>query len=132
MAKRNQRVVPHNDGWAVRGAGSQRASSVHRTQREAIDAAQEIARNQGSEMFIHGRNGRSGNAILTATIRFRLGLNLEKSHSPSRLSRSRNLCSAEVTRLALPALRAKSRAFSKSCRASSIRPISSFVTPRLL
>ena len=58
MSKRNQHVVPHEGGWAVRGAGSQRASSVHRTQREAIDAARGIARNQGSELFIHGRDGR--------------------------------------------------------------------------
>ncbi|MDE0555848.1 MAG: DUF2188 domain-containing protein [Candidatus Poribacteria bacterium] len=58
MSKRNQHVVPHEDGWAVRGAGSQRASSVHRTQREAIDAGREIARNQNSELLIHGRDGR--------------------------------------------------------------------------
>lgn len=58
MTKRNQHVVPHSDGWAVRGAGSQRASSVHRTQREAIDAGREISRNQGSELFVHGRDGR--------------------------------------------------------------------------
>ena len=58
MAKRNQHVVPHDDGWAVRGAGSQRATSVHPTQREAADAAREIARNQGSELFVHRRDGR--------------------------------------------------------------------------
>ena len=58
MAKRNQHVVPHDGRWAVRGTGSQRASSVHQTQHEAIDAAREIARNQGSELFIHGRDGR--------------------------------------------------------------------------
>ncbi len=58
MSKRNQHVVPHDSGWAVRGAGSQRATSVHRTQREAIDTGREIARNQGTELFIHGRDGR--------------------------------------------------------------------------
>ena len=58
MAKRNQLVVPHDGGWAVRGIGSQRASSVHRTQREARDAAQEVAQKQGSELFVHGRDGR--------------------------------------------------------------------------
>lgn len=58
MSKRNQHVVPHDDGWAVRGAGSQRASSVHGTQRAAIEAAREIARNQRTELFIHGRDGR--------------------------------------------------------------------------
>lgn len=57
MAKRNQHVVPHDRGWAVRGAGAQRASSVHSTQSEAISAARQTARNQGSELLIHGRNG---------------------------------------------------------------------------
>lgn len=58
MANKNQHVVPHPQGWAVKGAGNQKASSVHSTQREAIGAAREIARNQGSEMLIHGANGR--------------------------------------------------------------------------
>ena len=58
MGSRNQHVVPHDRGWAVRGAGSQRASSVHRTQQEAIDAGREIARNQGSELLIHRKDGR--------------------------------------------------------------------------
>lgn len=58
MSKRNQHVVPHDDGWAVRGAGSQRATSLHRTQQDAINSGREIARNQGSELFIHGRDGR--------------------------------------------------------------------------
>ena len=54
---KNQHVVPHGDDWAVKGEGNQRATSVHDTQREAIEAAREIATNQGSEMLIHGRNG---------------------------------------------------------------------------
>ncbi len=57
MTKRNQHVVPHGEAWAVRGAGSERATSVHDTQREAIEAGREIARNQHAELFIHGRNG---------------------------------------------------------------------------
>ena len=58
MAERNQHVVPHDRGWAVTPAGSGRASSVHGTQREAIDRGREIARNQATELLIHGRNGR--------------------------------------------------------------------------
>ncbi|MBA4192686.1 MAG: hypothetical protein C0467_32365 [Planctomycetaceae bacterium] len=58
MSKRNQHVVPHSDGWAVRPAGGSRASSVHDTQRKAIDRAREISRNQGTELLIHGRDGR--------------------------------------------------------------------------
>lgn len=58
MSKRNQHVVPAEGAWAVRGEGSRRASSVHETQAEAIAAARAIARNQGTELLIHGRDGR--------------------------------------------------------------------------
>ena len=58
MVKRNQHVVPHDRGWAVKPAGGSRASSVHETQREAIDRARGIARNQGAELFIHRHDGR--------------------------------------------------------------------------
>lgn len=57
MFGKNQHVVPHAGGWAVRGAGNGRATSVHDTQRDAIDAARGIAQNQHSELLIHGRNG---------------------------------------------------------------------------
>lgn len=56
--KRNQHVVPHENGWAVKGANASRADSVHRTQAQAIDRAREITQNQGTELFIHGRDGR--------------------------------------------------------------------------
>lgn len=58
MASKNQHVVPHQDGWAVKGAGNQRATSVHDTQQQGIDAAREIVRNQQSELVIHRRDGR--------------------------------------------------------------------------
>ena len=58
MSKRNQHVVPHPGGWAIKPEAGKRPSSVHDTQREAIDRAREIARNQGTELFIHGRDGR--------------------------------------------------------------------------
>ncbi|EAB6717791.1 DUF2188 domain-containing protein [Salmonella enterica subsp. enterica serovar Enteritidis] len=57
MSKRNQHVVPHAQGWAVKGAGAERATSVHRTQAEAINAGRIISRNQSTELFLHGRNG---------------------------------------------------------------------------
>ena len=58
MASKNQHVVPHQEGWAVKGAGNQRATSVHDTQQQAIDAARAIVRNQQSELVIHRRDGR--------------------------------------------------------------------------
>lgn len=57
MAK-NQHVVPHKGGWAVRGEGNDRPTSVHGTQADAIEAAREIARNQQSELVIHRPDGR--------------------------------------------------------------------------
>lgn len=56
--RRDQHVVPHKDGWAVKPAGGERASSVHETQLEAIERAREIAQHQHTELFVHGRNGR--------------------------------------------------------------------------
>lgn len=57
MSGKNQHVVPHADGWAVKGAGNQRATSVHETQAEAASAARDIAKNNGVELFIHNRQG---------------------------------------------------------------------------
>ena len=54
----NQHVVPHGDGWAVRGAGNERVTSTHSTQAEAQAAAREIAINQQSEVVIHRPDGR--------------------------------------------------------------------------
>lgn len=55
---KNQHVVKHTDGWAVKGAGNEKATKVTSTQKEAIDIARAITKNQSSELFIHGRNGR--------------------------------------------------------------------------
>ena len=55
---KNQHVVPHGGKWAVRGQGNERVTSVYDTQREAIEVARDIARNQESELFIHGQDGR--------------------------------------------------------------------------
>ncbi len=54
---KNQHVVPTDTGWAVRGAGNERRTSLHDTQAQAIAAAREIARNQHSELLIHRPNG---------------------------------------------------------------------------
>ena len=55
---KNQHVVPHDGGWAVRGAGNDRVTSMHRTQSEAQEAARQIAINQKSEVVIHREDGR--------------------------------------------------------------------------
>jgi uncharacterized protein YdaT len=54
---KNQHVVPHPDGWAIKGEGNSRATKICDTQREAIDRGREIAQNQHSELLIHDRHG---------------------------------------------------------------------------
>lgn len=54
---KNQHVVPHPDGWAVKGEGNSKSTKVTQTQQEAISYAREIAKNQESELLIHGKNG---------------------------------------------------------------------------
>lgn len=58
MSGKNQHVVPHSNGWAVKSEGRERATVVVPTQREAIQRGREIARNQGSELLVHGEDGR--------------------------------------------------------------------------
>lgn len=57
MTGKNQHVVPHERGWAVRGEGNKRATQVTPTQRDAIDVARRIAKNQRSEVVIHRPDG---------------------------------------------------------------------------
>jgi hypothetical protein len=59
MSHKNQHVVPTEDGrWGVRGEGNNRRTHITNTQKEAINLAREIARNQRSELLIHGRDGK--------------------------------------------------------------------------
>jgi uncharacterized protein YdaT len=55
---KGQHVVPNGDKWSVRRAGAARASGTYATQKEAVERATEIARNQKTELYIHGRDGR--------------------------------------------------------------------------
>ena len=54
---KDQHVVPHPDGWAVKGEGNSKPTAVTNTQQDAIDVAKEIAKNQQSELLIHGKDG---------------------------------------------------------------------------
>lgn len=58
MAPKNQHVVPTASGWAVRGEGNKRATRVTETRGKAIQIAKTIARNQKSDVVIHGNDGR--------------------------------------------------------------------------
>ena len=56
MSHRTPHVVPRDGSWAVQCEKAARASSLHRTQAEAITAARQIARTEHTELVIHGRD----------------------------------------------------------------------------
>jgi hypothetical protein len=58
MAKTQKHVVPSTaGGWAVKNAGSGRASKVFPTQAAAVTYARDAAKKEKTELFIHGRDG---------------------------------------------------------------------------
>lgn len=58
MSRKNLHVVPKDGKWSVRRTGASRSSGIYNTQREAVEKAMQIARNQHVELYIHGRDGR--------------------------------------------------------------------------
>lgn len=56
--KKNQHVVPHGNNWAVKGAGNEKYTKIMPTQKQTIEKAREIARNQQSELVIHNKEGK--------------------------------------------------------------------------
>ncbi len=56
---KNQWVVPTPDGrWAQKAEGAAKATKIFATQKEAIAAARQTARNQRTELIIQGRDGK--------------------------------------------------------------------------
>jgi len=51
-------VVPRGPEWVVKRGGSERASAVAPTQREAEAVGRRIAQNDKAELITHGQNGR--------------------------------------------------------------------------
>ncbi len=60
MAKRQQFFVsPHADGWQVKRPSAQRASSVHRTQADAVEQATKQAKSVPlGQVIVQGRDGK--------------------------------------------------------------------------
>lgn len=55
----SHRVLPSADGgWDVKRDGASRASGHYERKQDAIDAGRVISRNQGTEFYIHGKDGK--------------------------------------------------------------------------
>jgi len=59
MPNDNHHVVPNSDrgGWDIKRSGASRSSGHFETKQDAVDAARDISRSQGTELKIHNRNG---------------------------------------------------------------------------
>ncbi len=59
MKARSHHVIRNPaGGWSVREAGAARATKTFDTQAKAVSYAKGLARQAGSELFVHGADGR--------------------------------------------------------------------------
>ena len=57
--QKSHHVVPNPEGgWDVKKAGSERASKHSDTKQEAVEKGRQISQNQGTELYIHGKDGK--------------------------------------------------------------------------
>jgi len=53
----NQHVVPHPEGWAIKGEGNTKYTEIFDYQKDAIERAKDIAFNYRSSVIIHREDG---------------------------------------------------------------------------
>ena len=62
MPRDEHHIIPsHDGGWDVKRNGAKRASAHSETKSEAMRIGRQISKNQGTEMIVHGRDGRIQN-----------------------------------------------------------------------
>ncbi len=58
MASKSHHVLPSPDGgWDVKKSGAKRASGHYDRKSDAVDEGRKMSRNQGTEFYIHSKNG---------------------------------------------------------------------------
>lgn len=58
IGKQSQHVLHKDNAWIVKRADSISSEGVFGTQKEAVEYADSLAKNQGTTLFIHGSDGR--------------------------------------------------------------------------
>ncbi|MEO6039524.1 MAG: DUF2188 domain-containing protein [Saprospiraceae bacterium] len=59
MAKgKNQHILPTDKGWAVKGESNTRNTKLFDTKEKAEAHGRKIAKNQQSELVVHGKDGK--------------------------------------------------------------------------
>ena len=55
---KDQHIVKTNNGWGIRGENNTKITKNYDTQYAAIQGGKIIAKNQKSELIVHGRDGK--------------------------------------------------------------------------
>ncbi len=58
MSVKGVHVVPKGGKWSIRTSGAERTSGTFTTQVEAVEVARQRAKTNGTELYVHGRDGR--------------------------------------------------------------------------
>ncbi len=62
MTRKTHHVVPNSGGgWKVKKGGSTKSSRNFERKEDAVEYAKSVAKNQGSELVIHKKNGKIQN-----------------------------------------------------------------------
>lgn len=62
MVRKTQHVVPNQSGgWSVKKGGSKKATKNFEKKADAITFGRTVAKNQGSELVVHKKDGRIQN-----------------------------------------------------------------------
>lgn len=57
LMDKGEHVLAHKDGWAVQAEGAKKPSNVYKEKKEAISRAREIAKNKGTHLIVHTKDG---------------------------------------------------------------------------
>ncbi|MGI8314803.1 DUF2188 domain-containing protein [Halobacillus mangrovi] len=57
LLDKGEHVVSHEDGWAVQAEDAKQPSNVYEKKEDAVERAEEIAQNKGTQVVIHKRDG---------------------------------------------------------------------------
>ncbi|WP_082236043.1 DUF2188 domain-containing protein [Halobacillus massiliensis] len=57
LMDKGEHVVSHEDGWAVQTEDAKRPSNVYDNKQDAVERAEEIAKNKGTKVIIHKKDG---------------------------------------------------------------------------
>lgn len=57
LLNKKEHVTPHDDGWSVKSEDAKQPSSVYTTKKEALQYGKKVAKNKGTSLIVHRKDG---------------------------------------------------------------------------